>query len=318
MKYLAALVFFFTCSICKTYAQKDWVYSPYFSFGLNLSLNYGKQQHFPGVNIYGGFAISAAYKNRFIANYGGSISIYRRTVGTNLNPLVDDIEIDFTNSISAGYGGNALSYKKLIRTMQNSAFYNINLNNNYFGLLSTNIIINNHHRNQAVGSITLSGPGLSFNYYNDGAAPIKWFAIGDGFDRWWTGGGSFFVHSRQGFNYGELSFDQFTGYQPFLFELSEIIGIDLPPYSQEKDDPSGSKKNANYNSSQYHLRIGLNKHFSVDAGVLGSLRVGDKGTIFSIQDIIHLTGKMPLHPNNDVNRIFVGGSFNNISDVKIK
>ncbi|WP_343524804.1 hypothetical protein [Pedobacter sp.] len=317
MKYLIALAFFFLFNGA-TYAQKDWIYTPYFSFGLNVNLNYGKKQTFPGVNLYGGFAVSAVFKNSFIANYGGSVSLYRKTVGTNLNPLIDNIEIDFTNSISAGYGGNPLSYRKLIRTMQNSAFYNINLNNNYFGLLSTNIVLNNHRRNQVVGSLTLSGPGLSFNYYNDGAAPVKWLGIGDGFDRWWTGGGSFFVHSRRGFNYGELSFDQFTGYQPFLFELSEIIGIDVPPYTQSADAQSKRKKDSNYNSSQYHLRIGLNEHFSIDAGVLGSLRVGENGTIFSFQDLIHVVGKMPLHPNNDVNRFFIGGSFNDINYVKVK
>jgi len=67
MKYLAALVFF-ACNVCNIYTQKAWVYARYFSFGLHLNFNHGRQQHFPCINIYGGFAISAEYKNRFIIN----------------------------------------------------------------------------------------------------------------------------------------------------------------------------------------------------------------------------------------------------------
>ena len=298
--------------------QQDWKYSPYFAFGVNIYPTFGSKQFFPGFNLYGGFAVSAVYRERFIANYGGNISFYRKTVGTNLNPLIDNLEIDFTNSFSAGVGGNSLSYPKLIRTLHNSAFYNLNLSNNYFALLTTNVVFNNHKRNQTVGSVTLSGPGLSFNYYNDGAFPVKAFAGGDGFDRWWTGGGSFYLHSRRNYNYVELSFDQFTGYQPFLYELSDILGISLPPYS--KDSTIIDKKNihSNYNSAQYKLRIGLNKNFSVDAGVLGSLRYGDRDRIFSFQDLIHVLGKMPMHPNNDQNRVFIGGSFNQLNRVQIK
>ena len=290
--------------------QNDWKYSPYIAFGVNIYPTFGSKQFFPGFNLYGGFAVSAVYKERFIANYGGNISFYKKTIGTNLNPLIEKLEIDFTNSFSAGIGGNNLSYPKLIRTLQNSAFYNIHLNNNYFALLSTHVVFNNHKRNQTVGSLTLSGPGLSFNYYNDGAIPIKLFAGGDGFDRWWTGGGSFYLHSRRAFNYAELGFDQFTGYQPFLYELSDILGINLPPYSRDETVIDRANIHSNYNSAQYHLRIGLNQNFSVDAGIMGSLRYGKEGVIYSFQDLIHIIGKMPMHPNNDQNKVFIGGSFN--------
>ncbi|WP_431291808.1 hypothetical protein [Pedobacter sp. P26] len=47
MKYLIALAFLALFN-GNTYAQKDWAYAPYFSFGLNANLNYGKKQTFPG------------------------------------------------------------------------------------------------------------------------------------------------------------------------------------------------------------------------------------------------------------------------------
>ena len=72
----------------------------------------------------------------------------------------------------------------------------------------------------------------------------------------------------------------------------------------------------NFNTSTYHLRINFNESFGVDAGVVGSL-VDKSGRFWGIQDLIHMAIKNSLHPNYDVNRFFLGGSYNNFQHVKL-
>jgi hypothetical protein len=71
------------------------------------------------------------------------------------------------------------------------------------------------------------------------------------------------------------------------------------------------KTNSSYNSTQYNLRVNLGDGFSVNAGVLGSLMVNSKKgwRYFGLQDVIHLNHKFALHPNSDVNRIFLGVNY---------
>ena len=60
----------------------------------------------------------------------------------------------------------------------------------------------------------------------------------------------------------------------------------------------------------------MEKNRYSDAGVIGNL-ASKNGRYFGIQDIIHLKGRLSLHPNNDRNRFFIGGSFKNNWDVKL-
>ena len=100
-------------------------------------------------------------------------------------------------------------------------------------ILASNFILNNHKRNQIVGSVSFSAPDFTINYYNDGAQPFDFLPLADNFDRWWTGGFGIYIHNHKNYNIAELSFDQFTGYSPLLYELSNLIGINLPDYNVE-------------------------------------------------------------------------------------
>lgn len=300
-------------------AQGDWNYTGYFNFGCSVNFNYGKSQHFSGVRLFGAFIANAVYKNNFTLNYGPSVSIYNKSLGANLNPLINDIQVDFINSFTLGYGwGRNLSYTKFLKTINTGAYYNMLSNKKYAAYLSTNFILNNHKRNQTVGSITISSPFVSVNYYNDGAAPFNFLPLADNFDRWWTGGFGVYIHNRKSYNPVEFSFDQFTGYSALLYELSNVIGINLPDY-HVKDSIADSREDKvvpAFNTSAYNLKIFPMKGYAIDAGVIGSLR-SQTGRVFGLQEIIHTSFHYPLHPNNDFNRFYIGGTYNNLSNVKL-
>ena len=297
-------------------AQSKWVYSSQFNAGAHLNLTYGKGQKFPGLRIFAGFSITAVNREHIMLHYGPSLSIYTKTVGANLNPLVGDIQIDLTNTISAGYGwGGIVNYYKYFRTIHTGDYYNISTNVRNAVLLSTNFILNNHKRNQIVGAVTGSFEQFTFNYYNDGAVPFTFIPLADNFDRYWTGGGAFFFHTRQDFNRAEISFDQFTGYTPLLYEVSGLLGINIPLYKNDEGS-NGKKKPNTFNTSAYQVKVFTDKNFAIDAGVIGNL-TDKKGNHYGVQELIHIALKLPLHPNNDMNRYFIGTTYNNRLHVKL-
>lgn len=292
-------------------AQGKWVYASQFNAGGHFNLTWGKGVKFPGLKVFAGFNILATGHNNILLNYGPALSIYTKTIGANLNPLAGDIQVDFSNSFSFGYGwGGNYSYTKFFRTLHTGDFYNVATSKRNLLLLTSNLILNNHKRNQVVGSVTASFGQFTFNYYNDGAAPFTIIPLADNFDRYWTGGGSIFIHTSQGVNRAELNFDQFTGYTPLLYELSNLIGINLPLYT---DSARGSL--STFNTSAYQLKIFTDNNFALDAGMVGSLQ--KNGRYYGIQDLIHMALKMSLHPNNDINRFFIGTSYNNRLHVKL-
>jgi len=301
------------------FSQPNWNYKGYFNFGCNLNFTYGKSQDFPGLRLYAAFITNGIYKKNFIVNYGPSISVYTKTLGANLNPTIGDIQIDFTNSLSVGAAwGRELVYTKFFKTLNTGSFYNIATNKNYAAYLTTNFIVNNHRRNQIVGSVSFSAHDFTVNYYNDGAPPFNLLPLADNFDRWWTGGFGVYIHNHKNYNTAELSFDQFTGYSPLLYELSNLVGINLPDYNVEDSTVKNNRGQVSpaFNTSNYNLKIFLGRGYAIDAGVLGSLRT-KYGRVFGLQEIIHTMLKYPLHPNNDINRFYIGGTYNNMNNVKL-
>ena len=294
MKYFKNLALILVLSFpLKTLAQ--------ISFGGNLFLNYSKKQQFPGLRLF----VSATFKKEVSKNfhliYAPSIAVYTNTIGSNLNPVASDYQVDFSNTIMFGLVSNRqVSYTKNLRTLHNADYYNLYNDREHGVFMGTNFILNNHKRNQIVSSLVLNIHKTSVLYYNDGPF-MDVLGLADKFDRYWTGGIGFYQANDKGFNSMELSFDQFTGYQPLIYELSNILGFDVPQYNADK--------NTNYNTATYQLKIGLEKEVSIDLGVIGSLRKGTKH--YGIQDIIHIGRKMSIHPNDDKNRIFVGFSYFN-------
>jgi len=317
-KFQCVLLFVLCGFAAPVLSQPNWTYNGYFNFGCNLTFTYGKSQQFPGLRLYASFIANGIYKKNLTVNYGPSLSVYTKGLGANLNPLIGDIQIDFTNSFSiGGTWGKQLAYTKFFKTINTAGFYNITNNRKFAAFLSTNFILNNHRRNQIVGAVSFSAPDFSINYYNDGAQPFDFLPLADNFDRWWTGGFGIYVHNHKNYNIAELSFDQFTGYSPLLYEISNLIGINLPDYNAEDSTADGKQRlSPAFNTSNYNLKIFLGPGYAVDAGVIGSLRT-KTGRVFGLQEIIHTMLRYPLHPNNDINRFYIGGSYNNMNHVKL-
>ncbi len=68
--------------------------------------------------------------------------------------------------------GQVSQLYKIFKTINTGSYYNIATNKKYAAYLTTNFILNNHKRNQIVGSVSISSPDFTINYYNDGAAPF--------------------------------------------------------------------------------------------------------------------------------------------------
>jgi hypothetical protein len=284
------------------YAQSKWAFTGQFNFGGTLLFTRGPAQNFPGLRLFAAFSANAL-RGDILLSYGPALSIYTKTIGANLNPLVGDLQIDLNNSISVGaVWGRHLDYTKYSRSIHNHEGYNISMKRDAGVILSTTFVLNNHRRNQVIGSCNITAGPVTLNYYNDGA-PFDLLGLGDSFDRYWTGGGTITVHNKGSYNAVELSFDQFTGYVPLLYELTGVLGINIPLY-----DTQGTKKVYNYNTSAYTLRVNLDNRFSGYLGVMGSLK-SKGGKYWGIQDIIHLKGHYPFHPNNDGNRLLFGAGY---------
>ncbi|MEP6595885.1 MAG: hypothetical protein ABJA71_08050 [Ginsengibacter sp.] len=97
-----------------------------------------------------------------------------------------------------------------------------------------------------------------------------------------------------------------------------FIGINLPDYNVQDTTLLKSKRPVSpaFNTSSYNIKIFLGQGYAIDAGIIGSLRT-KHGKVFGLQEIIHTMLRYPLHPNNDVNRIYVGGTYNNMNNVKL-
>lgn len=277
----------------------------------------GSHQKFPGAKFFASLLVNAGHEEWISTSYGSTVSLYTKSLGNNMNPLYNDLQVDFVNGFCVNLGSREQDYRKYLYTMHNTPAYNLTTYNKYGINLGTNFILNNHRRNQSVAFTTVTAGPVSVLYYNDG---VFW-VLGDNFDRWWTGGLTVFVHDPVGFNRLEASFDQFTGYSRMTYELANFLGLEVNDYtlngdgaSDAPDDKTVAFTSSSYNSASYDLKVYLNQDFAVNAGFIGSLKYKkneDAGVRYwSLQDIIHIVGKHPLHPNEDVNRIFGGVTFN--------
>ncbi|MBK9270439.1 MAG: hypothetical protein IPM48_02490 [Saprospiraceae bacterium] len=275
-----------------------------------------------GIKLFVSGLVNLESKHWILA-YGPTLSLYSRSLGNSQDPLDYDVQIDLVNAFSAGFGLQKSGNMKYLRTIGNSSAYNLRHEFNHAIVFSGNYILNNHHRNQTVGAINITAADrFTIFYYNDGGPPIANLGSGDNMDRWWTGGGGILVHPKQvdgpvySQNYVELTFDQFTGYTPLLYELSNVLGMNIPKYSQSAHKKLGKYFTSElYNSSAYNLKVSWPNIYPVsfDMGVIGSLveeKKNGRKLIFGVQDIIHAGMGFILHPNRDDTRLYFGATYN--------
>ena len=311
MRYIFIILLILCLSPNSVRCQQNWTTGIHVGLGANFFLHQSRVQRFPGLRLFGAVSITGIWKNNLLLHYGPALSMYTGTIGSGMNPLSADLQVDFSHTFSFGWvSGSGDGRIRPIRTLHTGDYYNLILDRKYGLVLSTNAIFNNHARHQMQGSMTMTMDRVTFNYHNDGP-PFQALMLADGFDRYWTGGGALFLHDVRGFNRLVAGFDQFTGYQPLMYELSALLGIHLPQYGK-----SGSGIRRDHNTSQYHLRLGLDPNLAIDMGVVGSLYHQRQRRYYGLQDIIHLKGRYPFHPNRDANRFFMGAGVNLQSPLK--
>lgn len=145
---------------------------------------------------------------------------------------------------------------------------------------------------------------FQLNIYNDGSLWGK-LCLGDGEDRYYTGGGSVSYHMDHSNFISQvfLSFHKFTGYEKDTFEAANLIQLDFIPYKKEES--------FYYNKNRWRLSLS-NPHKNF--GVHITLPNTDK----DIQDGIHFNGNYTYHQDifknetglrNEFRRMGMGGSF---------
>ncbi len=231
----------------------------------------------------------------FQGGMGSSLSVHDRTK-VNVESL-------FSLGAVGGFQKSALkSYKRGVYTMGalnpspliNPFGWYLNLSSTIihrFTKFNQKNILGKRNFSQKVGSISLGGPAWDINYYNDGT-PFHYMGLGDGKDRYWTGGGFVNIHVRNHYD-NEFSrnrivrnivvgFDRFTGHYPESFEVANNLGLNTVPY--------GDKSQAFFNKGRLFFGVELPEL----PGFVSIISFNDNNT-YDIQHVIHRFKKQPVH-----------------------
>jgi hypothetical protein len=136
---------------------------------------------------------------------------------------------------------------------------------------------------QRVGFLNLHFHTLQVSYYNDGGTPFEQTTLGDGKDRFYSGGAlvSYNGNSNKEINQVELSFNKFTGYTKNAFEVSNNLDLAFVNYN--------NKEEKYYNKSLWSLNIA-----NPEKG-LGININRYNYTNWDIQDLIHFSISNSYH-----------------------
>jgi len=119
---------------------------------------------------------------------------------------------------------------------------------NFYAGVATNFIFRPNRGElgnfgQAVGSFSAGARYWDIHYYNDGP-PFDVIPLGDGKDRYWTGGGFVNVLLKNKYDHPLsensgirklfIGFDRFTGFFPHAYEAANRFGFKRVPYKDEQ------------------------------------------------------------------------------------
>jgi len=198
-----------------------------------------------GINsgVSSNFAVSEVHPslNVEVQLYNGGIGSRRPGDTTNRKPkLTLDCIVALT--VTTGLKNLFIEGKEQIAADRNIPLYYFadfsypSLQNPYNSSLSfgTNLVFTNDPKKekQRLGFINIHVDRFQISYYNDGAwGPTE---LGDGADRYFTGGGVISYHGKSytELNLVEVSFHKFTGYTQNAFELSNKLDLSFVSYRQ--------------------------------------------------------------------------------------
>ncbi len=144
---------------------------------------------------------------------------------------------------------------------------------------------------QRVGFSSISAPYLTLGYANDGPPFDGWRALGDAYDRYWTGRGfaqfdfDFERDSYLATDYAKwqltIEYDRFTGFLRDNYEAANVLGLRFVPYGTESA----------WNKGRWKIGV-MNRNYNV--GVTASFYNYNR---WDFQNLIHIAQRYPFHGN---------------------
>jgi hypothetical protein len=142
----------------------------------------------------------------------------------------------------------------------------------------------NHTRSQQIGVFSIGVLEVAGNYVNDGPF-LHYIGLGDGYDRWWTGAGFAGVYFQNNAGFVteiSLQYQRFTGWQPNLYEMTNLLGIDYLSYLNLREEF--------FNQGCWSISFGVQNAYHLDFKLYEARRL-------DIQNMIHIKNSYTFHPN---------------------
>lgn len=230
----------------------------------------------------------------FIGAYQTELLLYRGGLGAS--QVVKErskLHLEWRNQMTLTGGGANFQSGGFVNRVSGAPL-NVFSGNSKFGLITpydasvtigtTFIHSFTDEYKQQVGGITATVLGGHASYCNEG--PFFRNSImptGDGYDRWWTGGGQigyYNMSSTAFISKVEIFYDKFTGWQPFAYEIASRLGLKHVPYKNSKE--------ALLNQGRYLFAITMNDYFTAGMGIY-------EPRYMDVQNIIHTLIDVPFH-----------------------
>lgn len=227
--------------------KKMAIYEPNIAFRLSGNVGIGKS--WISKNLY--------------PTINGEIQIYNSGFGSNnkLNKrkIVVDGVLAFT--VNSGFEIHKnFQDASMLRYFSDFAYPSLKNPYQYSFALGTNLVFTSDKNRsfQRLGFLNLNILNAQLSYYNDGT-PFQKILLGDGKDRYYTGGGTLSYDYSQKDMIGnlEISYHKFSGYNKSAFELSSAIGESQVNYGEESLQRFYNKSIIRGNLSFYKDNYGL-------------------------------------------------------------
>lgn len=295
----------------KSYLEKnknEILYGGRFTYTLSIGIavDLGKKRNgsLRGFFSFSGMKNISNRNTKFILGGQAQLEFFRGGLGSSIiDKEKSKINISLRNNIMMLTG-----YDRGMRPLGKPGFVTVNNHSlsmydplDYsisFGTTFINGI--NHDRHQQIGTFSASIHFVQIQYYND-ATPFNKIALSDNFDRYWTGGGSlgfYWNNDRTFFTDFLWRYDNYTGYQRNLYEVSGLLNIDNLPYKDPKQQM--------FNQARYQYKLGVKNFTHLNYSVYEPIYT-------DIQNLIHYRiSKSPFHPRPLGRRQVIGFEYQNI------
>ncbi|MFK8037915.1 MAG: hypothetical protein AB8B74_06465 [Crocinitomicaceae bacterium] len=271
-------------------------------YNIGLTCNLGKNNvtelrfNF-STGISRGFGWKSDY-TPFLGTYQIQIEAFRGGVGSSLlggnrSKFVWDLRNIL--QINSGLVSNNSPMGRPLTKLLGTSEYSIRDPYDYSIGIGT-VFINglNHERNQQLGFLSLGVLQVSACYANDGPFFHK-IGLGDGYDRWWTGAGYLGVYFKNDYGFItdiSIQYNRYTGWQPNLYEMSNMLGLDYISYRDGKEQF--------FNQGAWIISFGVRNTLRIDYKIYEAKKL-------DIQNLLHVGNKYTFHPNSLRRRFTLGG-----------